>query len=409
MIHQTIDDTALHLQAARWTQPLWESDKRYLGAKGGRASGKSHFFAERAVDMLLCESDARIVCIREIQRSLKFSAKQLIEDKIKEMQIEHLFDIQLTEIRRREGSGLIIFQGMQDHTADSIKSLEGFDVAWCEEAQSLSARSIELLDPTMRKENAQLWFSWNPRNEDDAVETLFRDNDRATLVHVNYLDNPFCPKPMKELAQSALERDPDRYNHVWLGDFERVSDTQVFHGKWKVDEFVPMKDWGGPYLGVDFGFRPDPLCAVKVWVHDEKLWIEQEAYGVNIEIDQTVDFIKASIPDFERYTSRADSAEPKTISYLQRHGLPRMEGVKKWPNSVDEGIRFIRGFKSVIIHPSCKGAIDDFRGYAHKVDKHSGDILPDVIDANNHAPDAVRYAIAPLIKQTAAGKMVIRI
>jgi len=263
LIHQTIDDTALQLQAARWTQPLWVSDKRYLGAKGGRASGKSHFFAERAVDLLLCEPDTRIVCIREIQRSLKFSAKQLIEDKIKEMQIEHLFDIQLTEIRRREGSGLIIFQGMQDHTADSIKSLEGFDVAWCEEAQSLSARSIELLDPTMRKEQAQLWFSWNPRNEDDAVEALFQGNDRATLVHVNYLDNPFCPTAMKELAQSALERDPDRYNHVWLGDYERVSDTQVFHGKWKVDEFVPMKDWSGPYLGVDFGFRPDPLCAVK--------------------------------------------------------------------------------------------------------------------------------------------------
>jgi len=261
----------------------------------------------------------------------------------------------------------------------------------------------------MRKDGAELWFSWNPRKEDDAVEKLFRENSMAHLVHVNYTDNPFVPQAMIELAEAALARDPDRYNHVWLGDYESVSESQVFHGKWRVDEFEPHDGFDGPYLGVDFGFRPDPLVAIKCWVYDETLFVEKEAYGVGIEIDDTHTFITQSIPDFDRYTCRADSAEPKTISYLQRHGFPRMEGVKKWPNSVNEGIRFIRGFKSVIIHPSCKGAIDDFRMYSHKTDKLSGDILPDVIDANNHAPDAIRYAIAPLIKAQAAGKMVIRI
>ena len=399
----------LQIKTPRWALPLLQSDKRYLGAKGGRASGKSHFFAESVVERLIMNPDSRIVCIREIQRSLKFSAKQLIEDKIQALGVSHMFDVQATEIHRNGGSGLIIFQGMQDHTADSIKSLEGFDVAFCEEAQSLSARSIELLDPTMRKDGAELWFSWNPRKEDDAVEKLFRENSMAHLVHVNYTDNPFVPQAMIELAEAALARDPDRYNHVWLGDYESVSESQVFHGKWRVDEFEPHDGFDGPYLGVDFGFRPDPLVAIKCWVYDETLFVEKEAYGVGIEIDDTHTFITQSIPDFDRYTCRADSAEPKTISYLQRHGFPRMEGVKKWPNSVNEGIRFIRGFKSVIIHPSCKGAIDDFRMYSHKTDKLSGDILPDVIDANNHAPDAIRYAIAPLIKAQAAGKMVIRI
>ena len=399
----------LQIKTPRWALPLLQSDKRYLGAKGGRASGKSHFFAESVVERLIMNPDSRIVCIREIQRSLKFSAKQLIEDKIQALGVSHMFDVQATEIHRNGGSGIIIFQGMQDHTADSIKSLEGFDVAFCEEAQSLSARSIELLDPTMRKDGAELWFSWNPRKEDDAVEKLFRENSMAHLVHVNYTDNPFVPQAMIELAEAALARDPDRYNHVWLGDYESVSESQVFHGKWRVDEFEPHDGFDGPYLGVDFGFRPDPLVAIKCWVYDETLFVEKEAYGVGIEIDDTHTFITQSIPDFDRYTCRADSAEPKTISYLQRHGFPRMEGVKKWPNSVNEGIRFIRGFKSVIIHPSCKGAIDDFRMYSHKTDKLSGDILPDVIDANNHAPDAIRYAIAPLIKAQAAGKMVIRI
>ena len=382
---------------------------RYKGAKGGRASGKSHFFAEALVERMLMNPNTRIVCIREVQKSLKFSAKQLLEDKINALNVAHLFDIQSTEIRNKRGDGVVIFQGMQDHTADSIKSLEGFDIAWCEEAQSLSKRSIELLDPTMRKIGSELWFSWNPRNKTDAVEQVFESSPNSALVHVNYTDNPFVPQSMIDLAESARERDYERYQHVWLGNYETINEAQVFFGKWQIDEFEPMNGWGGPYLGVDFGFRPDPLVAIKCWVHDERLYIEKEAYGVGIEIDDTHNFITKHIPEFDRYASRADSAEPKTISYLQRHGFPRMEGVKKWPNSINEGIRFIRGFKSVIIHPSCKGAIDDFRLYSHKLDKLSGDILPDVLDANNHAPDAVRYAIAPLIKAQAAGKMVIRI
>ena len=109
---------------------------------------------------------------------------------------------------------------MQDHTADSIKSLEGFDLAWCEEAQSLSKRSIELLDPTMRKEGAELWFSWNPRQPTDAVEQVFKTNENSQLVHVNYDDNPFVPDAMVELAEVAKERDFERYSHIWLGGYE---------------------------------------------------------------------------------------------------------------------------------------------------------------------------------------------
>ncbi len=404
--------TSLQIQTPRWTKPLFQGQNgapRYRGAKGGRASGKSHFFAEAIIERMIINSATRVVCIREVQRSLKFSAKQLLEDKIKALGVIHMFDVQNTEIKVRDGEGIIIFQGMQDHTADSIKSLEGFDIAWCEEAQSLSKRSIELLDPTLRKDGAELWFSWNPRQPSDAVEQVFSGTDNGVLVHVNYNQNPFAPQSMIDLAHSAKERDFERYAHVWLGEYETINEAQVFFGKWSVDEFYPDETWQGPYLGVDFGFRPDPLVAVKCWVHDETLFIEKEAYGVGIEIDDTHRFICNVIPEFDQYVCRADSAEPKTISYLQRHGFPRMEGVKKWPNSIAEGIRFIRGFKSVIIHPNCKGAIDDFRMYSHKIDKLSGDILPDVVDANNHAPDAVRYAIAPLIKSQAAGKMVIRI
>lgn len=389
--------------------PIITSDHRYKGAKGGRASGKSHFFAEAIIERHIQDANSRTVCIREVQRSLKFSAKQLLEDKIKALNVEHMFEVMGTEIHNRQGNGIIIFQGMQDHTAESIKSLEGFDIAWCEEAQSLSKRSIELLDPTLRKDGSELWFSWNPRNETDAVEQLFTNNNQAKVVHVNYLDNPFCPEAMFTLADHAKQSDYERYNHVWLGDYEKYNEAQIFYDKWKIEDFVVADNWGNPYFGVDFGFRPDPLVAVKCWVYNDNLYIEKEAYGVGVEIDKTKEFICDTIPEFDKYISRADSAEPKTISYLQRNGLPRMEGVKKWPNSIAEGVRFIRGFNSVIIHPSCKGSAEDFRLYSHKTDKLSGDILPDILDANNHSPDAVRYALAPLIKAQSSGKMVIRI
>lgn len=389
--------------------PIITSDHRYKGAKGGRASGKSHFFAEAIIERHIQDANSRTVCIREVQRSLKFSAKQLLEDKIKALNVEHMFEVMGTEIHNRQGNGIIIFQGMQDHTAESIKSLEGFDIAWCEEAQSLSKRSIELLDPTLRKDGSELWFSWNPRNETDAVEQLFTNNNQAKVVHVNYLDNPFCPEAMFTLADHAKQSDYERYNHIWLGDYEKYNEAQIFYDKWRIEDFVVADNWGNPYFGVDFGFRPDPLVAVKCWVYNDNLYIEKEAYGVGVEIDKTKEFICDTIPEFDKYISRADSAEPKTISYLQRNGLPRMEGVKKWPNSIAEGVRFIRGFNSVIIHPSCKGSAEDFRLYSHKTDKLSGDILPDILDANNHSPDAVRYALAPLIKAQSSGKMVIRI
>src|SRR5690606_32773159 len=145
------------------------------GAKGGRASGKSHFLAEQAVEAMVCDPSLRFVCIREVQRSLKFSAKALIESKIRSLGVAHLFDILTAEIRPKGGTGVMIFEGMQDHTADSLKSLEGFRLAWVEEAQSLSKRSLDLLLPTIRAEGSEIWFSWNPSQPDDPVDQLFRD------------------------------------------------------------------------------------------------------------------------------------------------------------------------------------------------------------------------------------------
>ena len=386
------------METPRWAIPLLEPS-RYKGAAGGRASGKSHFFAERAVECMAADPNLSIVCIREIQKSLKYSAKRLIESKIIAMGLSHLFDVQLGEIKRIGGTGVMLFQGMQDHTADSIKSLEGFFIAWCEEAQSLSARSLELLLPTIRMEDSEIWFSWNPDQPTDAVDKLLIANtqDDAIVVHVNFTDNPFCPEVVKKEAANHLKRDADSYAHVWLGAYNTKSDDQVLNGKWRVDEFEVDMTWDGPYMGADWGFSTDPNTLVECWAFGNSLYVKSEEYEHGVEIDDTPAFFGRN-PNAKTHTVRADSARPEIISYMQRHEYPKCTAVKKWPGSVEDGISKLRSFDEIVIHTGCPKAAEEARLWKYKRDRRTDDILTDLIKGNDHIWDAVRYAIAPMVK-----------
>lgn len=203
---------------------------RYKGAHGGRGSGKSHFFADLMVEMALVQPGFRGVCIREVQKDLNQSAKRLIEDKIAAHGLGHLFDCQKA-VTVTPGGGIIIYQGMQDHTADSVKSLEGFDVAWVEEAQTLSPRSLTLLRPTIRKPGSELWFSWNPRRKKDPVDVMLRGEDRPTgavVVRANWSDNPWFPAELEQERLDDLRMKPDQYDHIWEGGYEAVTEGAYF-------------------------------------------------------------------------------------------------------------------------------------------------------------------------------------
>ena len=196
------------------------SPARYKGAHGGRGSGKSHFFAECLVDDHYRMPGLRSVCIREVQKSLAQSAKKLIEDKIETLGLVGHFEVQKDCIKT-PGGGEILFQGMQDHTAESIKSLEGMNRAWVEEAQTLSARSLEMLRPTIRREDSEIWFSWNPRRKADPVDKFLRSQKRenAIVVEANWSDNPWFPKVLEDERLDDKINNPDRYEHIWEGDY----------------------------------------------------------------------------------------------------------------------------------------------------------------------------------------------
>lgn len=212
--------STLSIKTARVFAPLLQPS-RYKGAHGGRGSGKSHFFAELLVDESMMHAGLRSVCIREVQKDLKDSAKLLIEDKIQRHGLGRHFNCLIDRIET-PGGGQIIFRGMQDYNSESIKSLEGFDRAWIEEAHTLSQRSLTLLRPTIRKEGSEIWASWNPRRKSDAVDEFLRGSGTpadAIVVQANWSDSPFFPAVLESERLTDLARYPEQYPHVWDGDY----------------------------------------------------------------------------------------------------------------------------------------------------------------------------------------------
>jgi len=216
---------SLDLQTAAVFEPLLVPS-RYKGAWGGRGSGKSHFFAELLIEDCLLHKGTRAVCIREVQKDLKDSAYLIIKDKINKFGLIEADGFKVYEEQiRTPGDGLIIFKGMKDYTADSIKSLEGFNRAWVEEAQTLSLTSLNMLRPTIREEGSEIWASWNPRRKSDPIDQLLRSATLptgASVVRANWSDNPWFPSVLEQERQDCLNTQPEQYDHIWEGGYATV-------------------------------------------------------------------------------------------------------------------------------------------------------------------------------------------
>ena len=362
---------------------------RFKGAWGGRGSGKSHFFGELLVEEMIL-GHIRAVCARETQNSIADSSKQLIDDKIYALGLGHLFKITNNEITGPNDS-LIIFKGLQNHTTQSIKSLEGFNRLWIDEAQSVSQKSLDLAIPTFRTAGSQIWCSWNPEKETDPVDKFFRENENdpnVICVRANYLDNPYFPDELRADMERDKRRDPDKYAHVWLGEYQRNSEARVFKN-WTVAEFE--RPVGTVFrLGLDFGFAVDPTALVRCSLDGNALYIDYEAVMVGCEIVNTPDLLRR-VPESDKWFITADSARPETISHLQNHGYPKITYAKKGAGSVDDGVEFLKSF-DIIVHPRCTETIRELKLYSYKTDKLTGAILPIFEDKNNHVIDALRYA-----------------
>ena len=382
-----------------WSRELFNpSDYKVL--YGGRGSGKSETFSRIATIQSLL-SKKRILCGRELQRSLKDSVFYTITQSIQDMGLDKYFNIGKSYINSINGSEFL-FYGLR-HNIKEIKSTGGIDICWCEEAESISEDSILQLFPTIRKSGSEIWMSFNPNIPTDPVWRYFVAQQRPNTIlkKINWRDNPWFPERLRREKDFMATADPDTYQWVWEGECRVSTEAQVLHGKIVVDCFEPDPDtWDGPYFGADWGFSRDPATITKVWIFDDVLYVDQENWGIGVEIDQLPAFFD-EVPGARDYPIRADSSRPDTISYLNRNGFMVVPS-EKGPGSVEDGITHLRGYNRIVINPRCRHAIEEGQMWRYKLDRLSGTPIRKLEPGYEHCWDAIRYSLEPVMRHHGA-------
>lgn len=404
---------------AQFVPLLSRGEYRYKVAHGGRGSAKSWSFARSLVILSLAEP-LLILCTREYQNSISDSVLRLLADQIHRLDLDAYFDVRATVIRCKLTGSEYIFKGLH-HNTQEIKSLEGVDICWVEEGQSTSEDSWKTLIPTIRKDNSEIWLTFNPIRPEDPTCQRFIENvpDRALIVKSNWMDNPWFTKTLDEERRYMLRTDPDAYDHVWGGQYLRITAAAVFRNNYEIRSFETPEHVDRFLFGADWGFAQDPTTLVRGFIVDNTLYIDHEAYGIGIELDEvpaffaggpvqkrvaigksaaTADGFYPGVPGANDWPIKADNARPETISYVARRGF-NISAADKWQGSVEDGIAHIKGFDKVVIHERCKHTAEEFRLYSYKVDKQTGDILPVVVDKHNHCIDAIRYMLDGYIQR----------
>lgn len=407
-------------EAAQDAKPV-----RHRVLHGGRGGGKSWTVACKLVEKAWLRP-LRILCTREFQNSIRDSSKKLIEDWINKLGLgpggSGFFKITENEIRGQNGS-VFSFMGLHGKEG-AIRSLEGYDLVWVEEAATVSRASIDALIPTIRKEGSELWWTYNPRFPTDPVDDIFRGErgppPGSIVVGVHWNDNKWFPEVLRRDMEFDRERDPEKYAHVWLGQYLVRSEALIFD-RWKVAPFEAPADAIFRF-GADWGYAQDPTVLVRCFIgrwagepyasnvvadpEGTYLFVDHEAYKVRCEIEEAPalfaghdlspkerwqnPFRHHGVPGALSYPIIADSQRQDTISYMVSKGF-NMHPAKKGPGSVEDGISFLKNY-DIVVHPRCKHLADELAMYSWQTDRLTGLIIPKPVDRNNHVIDSLRYA-----------------
>lgn len=406
---------------------LRQEARNYL-LSGGRSSAKSWSVAY----WLLAEGarkPLRMLCVREVQHSIERSSAQLLRDLAMKHKCFDGWSWNQTEIRHKNGSS-ITFVGLSNVSRENLRSFEAVDLVWCEEAHALSAESLRVLLPTIRQEGSRLFFTYNPQIAPaDPVEAIVKPMPATVRVHVTFKD---CEIFLSSVTRAMIEHDRAHnfalYEHVWEGLPLAFSESRVFKNfsvqdfsyeelrlQWESEETkepLPspdsffsadyskiIREWRrkkvvGLLYGCDWGFAADPSAGVRCFYSPDgkRLFIEYEYYAIGTTVDKLPGELIKSLPAIEKAGQvRGDASRPELIKHVVAHGIPGMKACRKWKGSIEDGIQHLQSLEQIVVHPRCVNTIDELRVFSHLVDKHTGAILPELEDANNHLLDSVRY------------------
>lgn len=395
--------------------PLWEPH-RYKILHGGRGSSKSWSVARYLIISAL-NSGERILCCREVQRSIRDSVHRLIGDQIQLMGLGNRFEVTRDEIRCTASGSMFIFTGLATNTVESIKSFEKVTKCWVEEGQTVSEKSWSLLIPTIRAPGSEIIVTMNPVHDDDPTYIRFIKNQRSlndiVVIQINAIDNPWFPEVLRSEMERLKQSDYDEYAHVWLGETKhRSNDVVIDRSKLHLEEFTVQAGWS-PLYGVDWGYASDPTVMLKIWFDapNHALYIEHETVRTRCEIDMLPVWFE-SIPGAQANVIRADNSRPELINYCKRAGFRKMLSARKWPGCDKDGVDYLRSLYDIYVHPDCQYTYAELRSLRYRIDKHTGNVLPEIdaltrrevvteggerISVKDDAVDSIRYALEPVI------------
>jgi phage terminase large subunit len=415
-------------------------NKMFKVFRGGRGGMKT-WQVGRSLLMKGSYHKEKHLCGREYQNSMADSVQALMKDQSQQLGLDNFYTHTDSATTGANGTEMM-YKGLKNNI-NSLKSLEGVKRLWIEEAQTISENTLEVLLPTLRQPQIEVIVTYNPDADDDPIHKFVNSlpPHLAYIAQVNWYDNPWLPESLiiqKDLRLRRIdeatndeerELEQEAYDRIWLGKCRGTSHSRIFAGKCVQQDFrverrvnekgetqyyINDKIAYGPYFGVDWGFSGSPTAACRAWISDECVWIDHELYDYRLDIDKTNPKLNA-IPLLNSHIVRADPARPESISYCVRDhidpvtglvipGIKGLTGAEKWPESVEEGIRILRGFKKIIFHTRCTNFYEESRLYSYKVDQKTGDVLRDIVKKFDNLWDSLRYALAPYIKQSGKGQ-----
>lgn len=399
-LFKQIQNRQVHKAFHHLTDPSHQDfGRRYNFFKGGRGGMRTTSIARAFVDWM-ADGPIRLCAARSFQNSIADSNKQAIEDQIYALNLSDRFNITERYIESDVGA-VCTFKGLE-RNPDSFKSFESLDVLWWEEANAATRSTLDKVTPTLRKKGSRLIFSYNPEDRDDPIENIQKVNANHPLGcvtrHTNYLDNPWISEELIADALALKASDYERYLHVYEGQFWSQSEASILGKKLRSWQFEIDESFKTPFIGIDWGFSQDPTAITESYVRENKLFIRRSASKVRLELTDTAAWLKSKVPAVTRFASFADSARPETISMIRRE-IPLIRPVEKWKGSVEDGVAVLQSFDEIIVHPECgPDTLSELKAYCYKLDRNDN-ITSDILDANNHYSDSLRYGLSPIIKR----------